>query len=62
MRVSVDTNHCQGCGLCEAHAPEVFRVSDDGVAEVTVDVVPPELEDAVRAAVSDCPTEAVHIV
>lgn len=61
MRVRVDSEQCQGCGLCEAHAPDVFKISDDGVAVVTGDVVPPELEDAVRRAVSDCPTEAVHI-
>ncbi len=60
MRVTV-SDDCQGCGVCEAKAPEVFEVTDEGVARVLVEVVPPELEAAVRAAAYECPTESVHI-
>lgn len=60
MRVTVNDN-CQGCGICESKAPEVFEVTDEGVARVLVESVPAELEDAVRDAAYDCPTEAVEI-
>ncbi len=60
MRVTV-SDDCQGCGVCESKAPGVFEVTDEGVARVLVEVVPPELEDAVREAAYDCPTESIEI-
>jgi ferredoxin len=60
VRVTV-SDDCQGCGVCEAKAPEVFEVTDEGVARVLVEAVPPELEEAVRSAAYECPTESVHI-
>jgi ferredoxin len=60
VRVTV-SDDCQGCGVCEAKAPDVFEVTDEGVARVLLDQVPPELEDAVREAAHECPTESVRI-
>lgn len=60
MRVSISAD-CQGCGLCEATAPDIFEITPEGVARVLVDTVPPELEQSVREAADDCPTEAIEI-
>lgn len=59
MRAYINRTTCQGCGLCEATAPEVFEVGDDGVATVLVDVVPAHLEQDVRDAIYKCPTESI---
>ena len=40
--------------------PEVFQMGDE-VAEVIVDEVPSNLEDAVKEAAEDCPVEAITI-
>ncbi|MCR8899758.1 ferredoxin [Gordonia sp. GONU] len=60
MKVTVNDN-CQGCGICEATAPDVFAVSDDGVAQVLLEEIPAELEAAVKEAMEECPTEAIEI-
>lgn len=61
MRVRIDEIACQGCGVCEATAPDVFSVGDDGISHVLVDVVPADLERDVRDAVHGCPTEAISV-
>jgi ferredoxin len=61
MKVSVDTTKCRGIGLCEATAPTVFEVGDDGKSHV---INPEPSEDqraAVEQAVRDCPTSALSI-
>lgn len=61
MKVRVDAGVCAGFGACLGLSPEVFELHDDGYAVVRVGVVPQELEDAVRAAVSQCPSGAISI-
>jgi ferredoxin len=61
MRVGVDRDRCVGSGTCEALAPDVFEVDDDGVLVVLRDE-PAEGEQAdVRGAVSACPTRALTL-
>jgi ferredoxin len=57
MRATV-TDDCIACGLCVDTCPEVFEMGDS-IAEVIVDEVPEEEEEAVRQAAEDCPTEAI---
>ena len=61
-RIVVDRDLCQGHGVCESEAPEVFSVAKDG--ELTVlDPAPPEaLRSKAEAAVRYCPTHALSIV
>ena len=33
-KITVDASTCVGCGLCEQLCPEVFKVNEQGVAEV----------------------------
>jgi ferredoxin len=59
MRVTVDSDRCRGHGVCWALCPQVFDLTDDGYSVVLVDDVPAEHEDAVRAAVLQCPERAI---
>ena len=61
MKVHVDPRVCAGFGVCLGLCPEVFELHDHGYAIVRVGEVPPELENAVRAAVSQCPSGAISI-
>jgi len=61
MKVRVDANVCAGFGVCLGLCPEVFELHDDGYAVVLVGTVPMEFEDAVRTAVSQCPSNAISI-
>ncbi|WP_062894609.1 ferredoxin [Mycobacterium avium] len=61
MRVRVDTTKCSGIGLCEAVAPSVFEVGDDGQSRA---INPEPSEDdrrTVEEAVQGCPTGALSI-
>lgn len=59
MTVRIEDN-CTACGLCVDTCPEVFRMGPE-MAEVIVDEVPAELEDAVQQAADECPVEAITI-
>jgi ferredoxin len=62
MKVKVDRERCQGHTLCAMAAPDVFELSEfDGHSSVRVDVVPAELEAAVRNAANTCPEQAIEI-
>jgi sterol 14-demethylase len=61
MRVVVDRDLCQGHGVCESEAPEVFEVSKQGVLNVLQEEPPDRLRGAVEQAVRFCPTGALRI-
>ena len=61
MRIVVDLDLCQGHGMCEMEAPEVFEAGRDRVN--LLDEEPDEAQRAaVQAAVRYCPTQALSIV
>ena len=59
MKVRIEDT-CTACGLCVDTCPEVFQMGADK-AEVIVDDVPPEYEDAVQQAADECPVEAIIV-
>jgi ferredoxin len=61
MRVVVDIDLCQGHGVCESEAPEVFAVGRDHQVEVLHPSPPDDQRSAVEAAVRFCPTHALSI-
>jgi ferredoxin len=61
VKVHVNPQVCAGFRVCLGICPEVFDLHDDGYAIVLVSEVPPELEDAVRQAVSQCPSGAISL-
>lgn len=54
----VDQDECVGCGNCEEICSEVFRLNDDGVAEV----YDPDgaAEDNIQEAIDSCPVECIR--
>ncbi|MCK9252223.1 MAG: ferredoxin [Clostridiaceae bacterium] len=61
MKATVDRDLCIGCGLCAEICPEVFEMDDESIAQVIVDVIPPEAEETAREAAASCPVEAIKI-
>jgi ferredoxin len=61
MKVCHNDSRCASTGMCEAEAPEVFEVGEDGVLHVLVAEPPAELQEAVRRAVAACPTGALSL-
>lgn len=61
MRVVVDRDRCQGHGVCEAEAPEVFSVSKAGVLSLIEETPDQGLRAQVEQAVRFCPTGALRI-
>ena len=49
-----------GCGLCEGICPEVFSMTDEGVATAIETEVPAKLETAAAAAKDGCPVGAIE--
>lgn len=61
-RIAVDSDLCQGHGVCESEAPEVFSVAKDGVLTVLAEAPSDAHRPAVELAVKFCPTHALSIV
>lgn len=59
MKVRIEES-CTACGLCVDTCPEVFEMGEER-AEVIVEVVPPEFEEAVQQAADECPVEAIIV-
>jgi ferredoxin len=62
VRIVVDYGKCAGLGMCEAEAPDLFEVQDDGSLAVLNDSPAPEQRQMVLAKCEACPTEALSLV
>ena len=51
---------CIGCGLCAGTCPEVFSMSDEGVAVAAETEVPEEALDSAAEAKENCPVGAIE--
>lgn len=56
-KLVVDKEMCIGCGTCVALSPKVFKLSDDGKAQV----IDQEGEDdnTIQNAIDSCPVSAI---
>ncbi|UCC22914.1 MAG: ferredoxin [Planctomycetota bacterium] len=59
MKVRIEDT-CTACELCVDTCPDVFEMGDEQ-AQVIVDEVPAEFEEAVQQAADDCPVEAIVV-
>jgi ferredoxin len=62
MRVIVDSQLCQGHGVCMGEVPEVFDVTRDGKLTVLQERPAESLRAQLELAVRYCPTGALSIV
>jgi ferredoxin len=61
MRISHDDSRCASLGICEAIAPTVFELGEDGALRL-LDPSPDEsLRALVDEAVAACPTGALRL-
>ncbi|UQX03452.1 ferredoxin [Streptomyces sp. RerS4] len=62
MKIFVDAQRCEGHGVCEEVAPELFRIDDEGDLVVLFDgdEVPPDRQEAAAGAVRVCPVNALR--
>lgn len=59
MNTGVNEN-CIGCGLCNIICPEVFTMTDEGVATASLDISE-EQEQLVQEAADSCPVDAIEV-
>jgi len=66
MRVVVDLDLCQGHGVCQEEAPEIFRVAERAGEYDRVEVIDPTPPEALRpkaeAAVRYCPNRVISLL
>lgn len=61
MKANIDRDGCISCGLCAATCPNVFRMADDGFAEVYVEDIPKGSEDDAQEAQNNCPVSVITV-
>ncbi len=64
MKVLVDRVRCEGHGVCESAAPELFALDEDGelIAHYEGRDIPEHLRESADDAVRVCPVAALTIV
>jgi len=62
MAIKVNKDLCIGCGTCEVVCPKVFKMNDEGKADVINSALADKdnIECAKNAAES-CPTQAIEV-
>jgi len=60
MNIKINKEACIGCGTCSAVAPDIFRLTDDGKAEV-ISGDHSGKEALVNQAKDSCPTQAISV-
>ena len=64
MRIDVDYKRCEGHGLCEEQAPEVFELDDEGelVYRFEDQDIPEERARAATKGAAACPVAALKVL
>ena len=60
MKAIIDRSGCISCGLCPEICPGVFRMADDGLAEVYGEVTK-DNRDSAKEAADSCPVSVISI-
>lgn len=59
MKYIVNEN-CIGCGLCAEICPDVFKLTNEGVAKAISEQADAGNEDRADEAMASCPVEAIE--
>jgi len=59
MKAKVIKENCIGCGACQAIAPNIFEIDDEGLSKVLIEDISKEDEDDFKDALESCPTGAI---
>jgi ferredoxin len=62
VKIEVDYAKCQGLGICEGLAPDVFEVDENGDLILLMDQIDARSQVDVEAAVECCPMEALRLI
>jgi len=62
FRIVVDADLCQGHGVCEGEAPDLFEVGKDMLVRVLDEHPDDSYRKAAEMAVKYCPTHAIALV
>lgn len=59
MKAKVIRENCIGCGACQAIAPNIFEIDDEGLSKVLSEEVSENDEEDFKDALESCPTGAI---
>ena len=59
MKAKVIRDNCIGCGACQAIAPNIFEIDDEGLSITKVKEVPADEAENFNDALESCPTGAI---
>ena len=59
MKFKVNDN-CVGCGFCTSHCPDIFEMTDEGIAKAKRDAETENEISLALDAVENCPVEAIE--
>lgn len=62
LQIKVERPRCVGHARCNAVAPSLMTLDDDGYSDIDVKAVPPDMRELARRVVRACPEGAISIV
>ena len=63
MRITIDRDLCQGHGVCDSEAPDLFVVEKRATTVTILDEQPSEdHRAALELAIKYCPTHAIELI
>ena len=60
MKFKVNKEICIGCGACQAIAPDVFEIDEDGLATANTNEVNEDIKEDAIDAMEGCPVNAIE--
>ncbi len=61
MHIDVDLGKCEGHGLCEQAAPEIYELDDEGFVRLRHEKISASQEAMAEAGARVCPVNALTI-